>query len=191
MKNLNQITVIFRRVFWVNKLITWKTFLLLGILFWLLAGYATDENIKNILSGVGLISALICLTLFVQENIIRIRPVVMKGSNNSYFNNWIISLIICFLIFGIFPGQITHWAWVLCPPVAAIATALPEFWDTPLKLKLPTPEVRLRLSILLLSHLLISCWIQFYFTIDQWIKTNPQLLDQDFSKSLFVFKING
>ncbi len=67
---------------------------------------------------------------------------------------------------------------VVWPTLAAIITAIPEFFEgsgTDVKRQLPKLLIRQRIIMLLAICMMISCWIQFYYVIDGWLDKYPTL----------------
>jgi hypothetical protein len=106
------------------------------------------------------------------------------------------ALITGFLVsvfaFGHQESVITSRTIVLWPTIASVITGIPEFFagtGTSTKATIPKVEVRQKIIILLAWSMLISCWLQFYFVIDKWLKEYPSLSANDFKNSTFVIKI--
>jgi hypothetical protein len=89
---------------------------------------------------------------------------------------------------GVTPRTIVLW-----PTIAALITAAPEFvvgTGTSSKVQIPKVQERQKIIVLLAWSMLISCWIQFYFVIDKWIKEYPSLEAENFQRSTFVIRVN-
>ncbi|NES94127.1 MAG: DUF5357 domain-containing protein [Desertifilum sp. SIO1I2] len=163
-----------------KKFLSWQTCLLTCILLWLLALSQTDTQ-RDILASLGFLSLIAGLWFFLQE-----RPFRIFGFS---LGNWILSLFLAVFIAASLWGEVSYIPWVISPLIAALIAIVPELINSNFKLKLPDPHARARILILLLSHILLSCWIQFHFTINYWLSTQPDLVRQDFSNSVFVVKI--
>ncbi len=178
-----------KTTFWKNQWLSWKFFLFLSVLFWLIARY-TQLSEQDIFSLLGLISAIICLLLFIQENIFHQKSPALSIPYTQYLNLWTFTFFVCMIIGVGFREKIPHWFWISIPLILGTLTILSSCLESGFKFRLPTPEVRHKLMIVALIHGLVSCWIQFYFIINYWVTNNPTLSQQDFSRSNFVINLN-
>lgn len=161
-----------------ESLSSWKTFTILT-LFSLVLMVRESSNIE-IIAGCAVIFIAIGLWFYTKE-----KPLKLLGIS---VNNWAMSILICLLLFKLLPGA--DWVWICCPPLAATFAAIPEFMESKNKLQVPAPAARQKLVILFLSYLVLSCWINFGLTIQEWLENDPSLMQQDFSESAFVVKID-
>lgn len=148
-------------------------------LFCMVLILVTEEINTEILAGLSLIFIAIGLWFFTKE-----KPLTLLGIS---VNNWVMSILICLLGFKLLPGA--NWVWICCPPLAAAIAAIPEFMESKNKLKMPAPEARQKLVILFLGYLVLSCWLNFGLTIQEWLENDPSMMQRDFSDSSFVVKI--
>jgi len=163
-----------------DRFASWKTFRVLTLFCMVLILVSEGIN-KEILVGLSLIFIAIGMLFFTKE-----KPLKFLGIS---VNSWAMSILICLLVFKLLAGEVTSWAWISCPPLAATIAAIPEFMESKNKFKIPAPEVRQKLVILFLSYLVLSCWLNFTFMIQEWLENDPSLMQQDFSKSSFVVKV--
>ncbi len=78
--------------------------------------------------------------------------------------------------------------WITYPYVISLSSILPDFVTPQLRITIP-PRLQVQKDLIVIfSSLLVSCWINFYFVIDQWILNDSKLAQKDMSKSLFVLK---
>ncbi|HIK03460.1 MAG TPA: DUF5357 domain-containing protein [Trichormus sp. M33_DOE_039] len=80
---------------------------------------------------------------------------------------------------------------VLWPTISALITAIPEFiegTDTDSKARIPKPEARQKILVLVGSCMIISCWLNFYFVMNNWLQEYPSLLADEFQSSTFVIR---
>lgn len=103
---------------------------------------------------------------------------------------WASAAIIC-LFFAAFLRAPLSSAIVIWPIVAVIIGAVPHFLTWELKLKSPPPPIRQQLILAFLISVLLSCWFQFYFRLQQWFADYPSLLADNFGASGFVFQVPG
>jgi hypothetical protein len=107
------------------------------------------------------------------------------------------SIITGFLVsvfaFGHQENILTAKTIVIWPTISAIVTAIPNFFEgtggRSAKAKLPKLQDRQKIIVLLSWCMLISCWLQFYFVIDKWLKDYPSLRADNFQKSAFVIRL--
>lgn len=161
------------------QLFSWKTVILISFFIWLIALFAAAE-FQNILAFISWLFLIIGSIWFVAEN-----PLMVSGISIS---SWLPGALICIFMFGSLRNQIPPIALVSWPAVSGAIAALREFVHGA-KFKIPSPQVCQKLVILFLSHVLISCWLQFNFFIQNWFERYPSLLADNFSQSTFVVKI--
>ncbi|NEQ05294.1 MAG: DUF5357 domain-containing protein [Moorea sp. SIO4E2] len=92
-------------------------------------------------------------------------------------------------LFGIDSRDVSSLTFIIWPVISSLIAALPYILAVEFKVKKPSPAERQYLVILFGSQLLISCWIQFYFVIQNWLVQYPSLLGDDFIHSSFVWKL--
>lgn len=163
-----------------KRLWSWHTCLLVVLLFWLFAALTAPPR-QMIFAGLAFIFFIVGVGIFITEN-----PVSLFGVS---LNNWILSICLCLFVFGGANGQLNQWFWVSFPSLAAAIALAPEFVRLG-RFTVPDSSKRQRIIIFFLSHVLVSCWFQFHFKIDNWIERNPNLMQGDFSRSGFVIEVD-
>jgi len=163
-----------------ERLASWKKLSVLTLFAMVLILVSEGIN-KEILAVWSVIFIAIVIWFFLCE-----KPLKILGIS---VNSWAMSILICLWLLKLFPGEVTSRVWISCPPLAATIAAIPEFMESKNKFKIPAPEVRQKLVILFLSYLVLGCWLNFTFTIQEWLENDPSLMQQDFSKSSFVVKV--
>ena len=163
-----------------DSLGSWKTFRILTLFSVALILVSEGIN-KEIVVGLSLIFIAIGVWFFTKE-----KPLTFLGIS---VNSWVMSILICILQIKLFGEELISNIWISCPPLAATIAAIPEFIESKNKFKIPAAEVRQKLVILFLSYLVLGCWLNFGFTIQEWLENDPSLMQQDFSKSSFVVKV--
>lgn len=105
---------------------------------------------------------------------------------------WITGALVSIYIFGVLfeneTGEVSREILVYWPIISGIIAVLPDFVGEQFKLTFPPPEKRLQEILLLSSQVLISCWFQFHFVVQDYVAQYPSLLVDDFRKSAFVVK---
>ncbi len=102
---------------------------------------------------------------------------------------WLTAALICLFLFGSQSDTVPSYAVVSWPIISAIIFTLLAFIERGTRFKIPDAAVRQQLIILVLSQLLVSCWLQFYFLIGIWLEEYPSLLADDFRRSAFVVSL--
>jgi hypothetical protein len=111
--------------------------------------------------------------------------------NKLFLGPWITGALVCVFLFRNLvetPPSIPLLWW---PPVSAIIASLPKFVaGVGPKYGLPeNPGARQEIITLLLSNLLISCWLQLHFLTQDWLRQYPSLLAEDLNRSAFVVQL--
>jgi len=150
---------------------SWKSFVLLALFSWFMSLLATG-SVHEFIDSLGWIFFIIGITWASSVNSLRITP-------------WITSALICWFIFGDLLEGEKETGLIVFPILAAVIASIPYFWDGE-KLKSPSPRERQKMVILFGTQFLLSCWFQFYFLIQFWLRDYPSLLVDDFSDSTFV-----
>ncbi len=109
--------------------------------------------------------------------------------NGIWLGPWLTGALVCLLLFSGLPEARVSVAFVCWAPISAMIAALPKFIAMGPKYKTPDPGARQELVILLLTNLLLSCWLQLFFLTQSWLVDYPSLLTEDLSKSAFVVKL--
>lgn len=162
---------------------SWQTVILISIVIWIIAGFFWLNGnliLQNRFSILGSVIVIIGFGWFTWEN-----PLIIHGYSLS---TWILVELICLFAASLLP-EIAPFILMIWPVLSAMSAAWPEFKPANKKLINLATEKRLKLLIWLLFHLIVSCWINFSFIIQDWISQYPSLLADNLSKSDFVIKI--
>ena len=167
----------------LNKAVTpdryysWKTFCWLSIFSWLMAALATGL-VNRVIYICGWSLFVASIDWAAREKKMPLRP-------------WLTAALICTFVFDTLMGQVPKQAIVFWPPIAAIVAALPYFFDKKLYFKLPSAKQRQQLILLVLSQILIGCWLQFTILTQNMMVNYPSFLAEDISESNFLVKFEG
>lgn len=106
---------------------------------------------------------------------------------------WITGALVSIYIFGVLldneTGQVSRGMIVSWPIISGIIAVLPDYLGVGgFKWKVPAPEKRQQEVLLIGSQILLSCWFQFHFVIQDYLAQYPSLRLDDFRKSAFVVK---
>lgn len=183
-KFLNKANVFFRKNLLPPQLIHWKTAILIGIFLLLMSALETkNQNLKNILID----SSWLLITIGVGWRTNQ-PPFVIRGISIS---PWIIGALISIFLSGKLPLNRQSLAIIFWPLISVCLAAIIRFIQSGAKLQNPLPLVRPIFLIIILTHVLISCWLAFHFIIQGWLEEYPSLLAEDFSKSGFVISLKA
>ncbi|HYW20910.1 MAG TPA: septal junction protein FraD [Nodularia sp. (in: cyanobacteria)] len=167
------------------KAYSWQTFIYLSAFSWVFSFLAVGY-VKNIIAFLGWLFLIAGTAWYTTDDPLRVPGTFMPVG--AVITGFLVSVF----AFGNPEDVITPRTIVLWPTISAIITAIPDFiegTDTKTTAKLPQPEIRARNIVLVASCMLISCWIQFYFVMDNWLTQYPSLLTDNFERSTFVVRL--
>jgi hypothetical protein len=170
---------------------SWETLILLSLFSYYMALLASDTEItKNLLLNF----AWIFLILGVywgttSANQLRIGYDEKKEKDGFPLSPWITGALVSIYIFGGATGEVSREALIYWPVISAIIAAIPDFIDDGLRPRKPPLHKRQNLVILFGTQILLSCWFQFYFVVQNWLTQYPSLVIDDFDQSAFVTKL--
>ncbi|MBD2182088.1 DUF5357 family protein [Planktothrix sp. FACHB-1355] len=180
MKEISKWVSIFVKLIKPPQIFSWQTGFIISLLIWSIAVF-TIASLQNILALVSWLFLLISSVLFAIE-----KPLIIGGIALS---PWISGALMSIFLFSISSNRIQDFALVIWPILSGIIAVMAELMHPGGKFKIPSPASGQRLVILFLIHVLISCWLQFNFFIQDWLQRYPSLLVDNFSQSTFVIKI--
>ena len=168
------------------KAYSWQTLIYLSIFSWGISYFALGY-IKDIIAFCGWLFLLAGTAWYTTDDPLRVPGTFMPvGAVTTGF-------LVSIFAFGQKEGVLTPNTIVIWPTIAAIVTAIPNFFEGTggklAKAKLPKLQDRQKVVVLLAWCMLISCWLQFYFVIDKWLKEYPSLRADNFQKSAFVIRL--
>ncbi|ACC79950.1 septal junction protein FraD [Nostoc punctiforme] len=173
-----------RKVLVPPKAYSWQTFIYLSVFSWALSYLATGY-IKDIIAFFGWLFLIAGTAWYTTQDPLRVPGTFMPVG--AVITGFLVSVF----AFGNQQDVITPRTIVFCPTISALITAIPEFIegsDTDAKARIPKPQDRQRIIILVASSMLLSCWIQFYFVMDHWFQQYPSLQADTFKRSTFVVR---
>ncbi|MEH1783395.1 septal junction protein FraD [Nostoc sp.] len=173
-----------RKVLAPPKAYSWQTFIYMSVFSWGLSYFATGY-IKDIIAFFGWLFLIAGTAWYTTEDPLRVPGTFMPVG--AVITGFLVSVF----AFGNQQDVITSKTIVFWPTLSALITAIPEFIegnDTDAKARIPKPQDRQRIIILVASSMLLSCWIQFYFVMDNWLQQYPSLQADTFKRSTFVVR---
>ncbi len=174
-----------RKVVVPPKAYSWQTFIYMSVFSWVLSYFATGY-IKDIIAFFGWLFLIAGTAWYTTEDPLRVPGTFMPVG--AVITGFLVSVF----AFGSQEDIITPRIIVFWPTISALITAIPEFVegnDTDAKARIPKPEDRQRIIVLVASSMLLSCWIQFYFVMNNWLQQYPSLQADTFQRSAFVVGI--
>ncbi|MBD2387070.1 septal junction protein FraD [Cylindrospermum sp. FACHB-282] len=169
------------------KPFSWQTLIYLSVFSWILSYFATDY-VKDIIALCGWLFLMAGTAWYTTDDPLRVPGTFMPVG--AVITGFLVSVF----AFGHQENIITSRTIVLWPTISALITAIPDFFEgtgTESKAQIPKLPDRQKIIILVASCMLISCWIQFYFVMDNWLKEYPTLLADKFQSRTFVTRIDN
>ncbi|MDF5707555.1 MAG: septal junction protein FraD [Nostoc sp. S4] len=173
-----------RKILVPSKAYSWQTLIYLSVFSWLLSYFAIGY-IRDIIAFFGWIFLIAGTSWYTTEDPLRVPGTFMPVG--AVITGFLVSVF----AFGSQKDGVTPTTIVLWPTISALITAIPEFiegTDTDAKAQIPKPEDRQRIIVLLASCMLLSCWIQFYFVVDNWLEQYPSMQTDSFRRNTFVVR---
>jgi len=163
---------------------SWQTLIYLSVFSWGISFFATPP-IKDTIAFFGWLFLIAGTSWYTTDNPLRIPGTFMPVG--AVITGFLLSVF----AFGQQENGISSGTIVLWPTISALITAIPEFFEgsgTDAKAQIPKPEDRQKIIVLLASSMVISCWLQFYFVVNNWLDKYPSLLSDNFKRSAFVIR---
>ncbi|MEH2128088.1 septal junction protein FraD [Nostoc sp.] len=173
-----------RKILVPPKAYSWQTFIYMSVFSWVVSYFATGY-IKDIIAFFGWLFLIAGTAWYTTEDPLRVPGTFMPVG--AVITGFLVSVF----AFGDQRDVITPRTIVFWPTISALITAIPEFIegnDTDAKARIPKPQDRQRIIILVASSMLLSCWIQFHFVTDNWLRQYPSLQADTFKHSTFIVR---
>ncbi|MGB3238885.1 MAG: DUF5357 family protein, partial [Geitlerinemataceae cyanobacterium] len=175
-----------RRQLTPPKLLSWQSIILTSLLFWLIFAVAIGAQYDmgvdgQIIAQLGWIFLFAGLAWWQLEN-----PILIGGLS---IGPWIISALVCLLLFVRPSGDFSPLIWVVWPLLAATIAVIPTIRDDSHHWTVPSIQKRARLLLLILGSFIVSCWFGFWLIIQTWVTTYPELMAADVRDSNFVVRL--
>ncbi|MDJ0735922.1 MAG: septal junction protein FraD [Nostocaceae cyanobacterium] len=164
---------------------SWQTLIYLSIFSWLMSFFARGF-VTSIITFMGWLFLIAGTAWYTTD-----KPVMIPGTSMPV-GSLITGALVSILAFGNENNPITAASFVLWPTISALITAIPEFFQgtgTNVKSQIPKLETRQKIIVLLASSILVSCWLNLLLVTDNWIKSYPSLLADDFNRQALVFRL--
>jgi hypothetical protein len=174
-----------QKTFLPPKAFSWQTFIYLSLFSWIVSYFSTGY-IRDIIAFTGWIFLITGTAWYTTDDPLRVPGTFMPVG--ALITGFLVSVF----AFGQQVNAVTPRTIVFWPTISAIITAIPEFFagtGTATKATIPKLEVRQKVIVLIAWSMLISCWIQFYFVVDKWLKEYPTVSVDNFQRSTFVIRV--
>lgn len=207
---INKILTVLKKLFVPKESASWQTFIGLSILSWItsyliilpledairrifpnLADFVGEASysspiVEEVVSSLGWIFLIIGVWWFtyVDDKDLPVKKNLSPGG--IFIGPWITGALICIFIFGDWEGHPPALPYILWPIISVIIHSLPKFIKPGPAPKLPEPDVRQEVIIAVLFNLVVSCWFQLHFSIQNLAVDYPSLMADNFSRSAFV-----
>ncbi|AUT03276.1 hypothetical protein CLI64_24255 [Nostoc sp. CENA543] len=166
------------------KAYSWQTLIYLSVFSGFMSSFAVSP-IRDIIALCGWLFLIAGTAWYTTDD-----PLKVPGTNMP-IGALITGFLVSVFAFGNQRDLLTPRTVVIWPTIAALITAIPDFiegTDTDSKARIPKPEARQKIIILVASCMVISCWLNFYFVMDKWLQEYPSLLADEFQNSTFVVR---
>ena len=175
------ILAVLKRLFLPPTWVSWQTPILLSLLAWVMS-LPAGPLAREILAVAAWIFLIIGVSwIAASQEKLAIGTIPLWP--------WLTAALICLFLFGSQSDTVPSYAVVSWPIISAIIFTLLAFIERGTRFKIPDAAVRQQLIILVLSQLLVSCWLQFYFLLGTWLEEYPSLLADNFRRSAFVVSL--
>jgi Family of unknown function (DUF5357) len=166
------------------KVVHWKTPLLISIFLALLSVAAvTDVPTRTTIADLSWLSFVISMGLLTSQ-----KPFVIYGVSIS---PWITSALIGLWLLVRLPPDFRHIAWIAGPLIAIVVLAAIAIWNSESKWERIKSLVQPQFLIIILTHVLFSCWFAFHFLIQGWLQDYPSVLSKNLKRSDYVVTFQG
>ncbi|MCT7951622.1 DUF5357 domain-containing protein [Ancylothrix sp. C2] len=169
---------------------SWQTLFIISLFSWFMAFmsflFSQGSNntyspfVRELLTLWGWIFLVLSLDWWTVEN--------STSFANFLLGAWLTGAVVCIFIFGFLFERVSilyePLPYVCWPIFSATIAVLHRLYPASVKYKslLDPPKI----IILILLHLTISCWLNFHFMIQDWLKEYPSLRGDNFDRSGFV-----
>ncbi|HAA30727.1 MAG TPA: hypothetical protein DCE56_27355 [Cyanobacteria bacterium UBA8553] len=168
---------------------SWETLILLSLFSFYMEWLARSLYLKNLLDNLGwifLIGGVYWATT--ATRFLRIGYKAKPWTPGFPLSPWITGALVCYYLFNRGIGEVRPESIIYWPTISALIYAIPDFLQENGTLKSPPPDRRQFLVVVLGTQLLLSCWFQFHFLVQNLVAQYPTVLVEDFNKSAFVVK---
>jgi hypothetical protein len=181
----SDITARIKNIVNIPKAFSWQTFIYLSVFSGLMS-YLASGFVKDLISLCGWLFLIAGTAWYTTDG----NPLKFFGTDMTV-GALITGALVSIFAFGHESTILTSRTFVLWPTIAGLISAVPEFFSgtgTDVSAQIPKPEARQRMIILVASCMVLSCWLQFFFVMDNWLNEYPSLKSDSFKNSTFVLR---
>lgn len=164
------------------KTFSWQTLLYLSIFSAVMSLLARTDYVKDALAALGWLF----LTLSVAWALGGRKFRVPFFDIDIQPGPWVSGALYSIFIAASFPDLPDSVPWVVWPLISSAIASTTSFLKPGPALTIPKPSTRQNLLIVILANALLSCWIAFHFTVQDWLREYPSVANGDISRSTFV-----
>ena len=178
----------FKKFLTPTQAASWQTFLYLAAFSWAVSFVATGFAQVFIIQ-MGWFFLIIAVWWLIYVDDIQ-KALTFLG---FFYGPWIVGALICVFLFGNWSAYPDALPYVVWPIISTIVAAIrPKYFIKPgPTFKVPDANGRQELIILLLSNLVLSCWFQLHFALQDLLVEYPSLNIDKFDRSAFVVKVSS
>ncbi|MBW4523175.1 MAG: DUF5357 domain-containing protein [Scytolyngbya sp. HA4215-MV1] len=167
---------------------SWQTFIYLAAFSWAVS-FAATGFAQVFIIHIGWLFLIIAVWWLIYVDEIQ-KALTFQG---FFYGPWIVGALICVFLFGNWSAYPDALPYVVWPIVSFIVAAIrPKFFIKPGPIfKIPDAAGRQDLVILLLCNLVLSCWFQLHFSMQDLLVEYPSLSIDKFDRSAFVVKVSS
>ncbi|WP_017716286.1 DUF5357 family protein [Kamptonema formosum] len=171
------------------RVFSWQTLILMSVLCWGMAlGYKIvfqetayeSANAGDLLAGLAWVFLILAIDWWASE-----KPWYIGG---FHLGAWLTGALVCLFVFAVFSGNyrsgFPSFIFLMWPVISALIALLHKLHKSASDLSVA------QVFILILASLLISCWWEFGFLLQDWLQEYPSLLADNFERSAFVIKVD-
>ncbi|OCQ96659.1 hypothetical protein BCD67_16255 [Oscillatoriales cyanobacterium USR001] len=182
MKTLTKANTFLQKYLLPPQFFHWKTPLLISLFFFLISALEIkNQGLKHSLGDFSWLFFTIGVGWRTNQP-----PFLIRGISIS---PWIIGGLISIFLSGKLAFDRQALAVIFWPIISVCLAVIIKFINSGAKLEPTPPLIRPIFLIIILIHVLISCWLAFHFIIQGWLNEYPSVLANDFSKSSFVISL--
>ncbi|HEY9646236.1 MAG TPA: DUF5357 family protein [Chroococcidiopsis sp.] len=173
------------------KAFSWQTFVFLSWFSWLVAFAVANPLLEDVIARVGWIFFTMGLAWATKDFKIEVLGLTLHPGP------WLTGALVCGFVLAGLPGGIPFYV-TLWPLVSAVIALTPSFLKNGSDLFNPLAKEPKKLAgdrqemlSVLLFAILLSCWIQFHFLVQDWLVEYPSLRVDDLGRSAFLVKFGS
>lgn len=195
---LGDIYASLKKVLSPSKWDSWQVLIWISVFSWAMSLLPEARILHAFIASVGWLFLIPGVHWFLHEEKLKLASGtelnIKKGLTlgSVFIGPWITGALVCIFLFGGLAEGVTDVGWVCWPPISAAIAVAPKFIQMGPKYGIPAKaDDRQDIILTILMNLILSCWIQLYFSTQYWLAQYPSLLATDLSKSAFVIQLNS